>query len=131
MATVLAPTTLKLDLVLKQAATATIHLTVVDAVGNAITDPTGYTIRAQIRRTTTGPVLYEWNTTPNPGQGTATLIYSAGTDTSTATLSLTDEDSALFNFRVAQWDVYLANPVGQATCLAEGAVRIDPAITHA
>lgn len=128
MTLTLAPPTLKLDLVLKQGAGADVVLTVVDAVGQPITNPTGYNARAQVRRTSLGPVLFEWNSSPTAAQGSATLAYAAGQ--STVTLSFTDEQSSLWTWRLAQWDAYLTNPAGQATCLAAGVVRIDPQITR-
>lgn len=131
MTTVLAPPILKLDLTFKQGASSAVTLTVVDAAGQPITSTTGYTIQAQIRRTTTGPVLFEWNTTPTAAQGTATFTYDAGPPAvSSVTLSSTDEQAALWLFRLARWDCFLTNPAGQATCLAAGAVRVEPCITH-
>ncbi len=131
MATVLAPPTLSLDLTLKQGAGADIILNVVDATGQPITSTAGYTIRAQIRRTTTGPVLFEWNNTPAPNQGSAVLAYDPGPPAaSTVTLSFTDEHAALWTFRLARWDCFLTNPIGQATCLAAGVVRVEPWVTH-
>lgn len=132
MATVLAPATLSLDLNLKQGAGADIVLNVVDATGATITSTTGYTIRAQIRRTSTGPVLFEWNDTPTPAQGAATLAYVPGPPVaSTVTLSFTDDHAALWTFRLARWDCFMTNPAGQATCLAAGVVRVESSITHA
>lgn len=131
MPTVLEAPTLKVDLNLKQGTSSDVVLTVVDAIGQPITSPAGYTIRAQIRRTTTGPVLFEWNNIPTPNQGTATLAYDPGPPAaSTVTLSMTDEHTALFTFRLAQWDVYMTNFAGQTTCLAAGVVRVEPAMTH-
>ena len=131
MTLTITPPTLKLDLVLKQGAGADIVLTVVDAAGQPITNPTGYSIRGQIRRTSLGPILFEWNSSPTPAQGTAVLTYNPGPPAqSIVTLSFTDEQSTLWTWRLAQWDAYLTNPAGQATCLAAGVVRIDPQITR-
>jgi hypothetical protein len=126
----LAPPTLQINLALKQGAHADIELTVIDALGDPITDPTGYSLRAQIRENPTDAVLFEWNTTPSAGMGTITLTYSPVTLTSTATLTVTGAQSALFTFRTAVWDCFLVNPAGKPTCLAEGSVVIDPAITY-
>lgn len=131
MATVLKPPTLELDLYFKQGEGATISLTTVDRLGAVITNPTGYTIRAQIRRTATGPVLFEWNTTPTTGQGTATLTYTVGPPAvSTTTLTHTGAESTLWTFRLASWDCYLMAPGQEPACLAAGVVRVAPAITH-
>lgn len=131
MTLTITPPTLKLDLNLKAGADATITLTVVDTLGQPITNPTGYSIRAQIRRTALGPVLFEWNSTPTPQQGTAVLSYSAGPPAqSTVALTVTDDQATLFGFRLAVWDCYLTNPAGQSTCLAAGVVRVDPQITR-
>lgn len=131
MATTLAAPTLALDLNLRQGEGATISLTTVDRLGAVITNPTGYTIRAQIRRTSTGPVLFEWNTTPTTGQGTATLVYDAGPPAvSTTTLTHTGAESALWTFRLASWDCYLMAPGQEPACLAAGVVRVAAAITH-
>ena len=131
MSTTLAPQTLKLDLNLRQGEGATISLTTVDRIGNVITNPAGYTIRAQIRRTSTGPVLFEWNTSPSSVQGSATLTYDLGPPAvSTTTLVHTGAQSSLWTFRLAQWDAFLIPPVGEPACLAAGVVRIDPQITR-
>jgi len=132
MTTTIAVPIFRLDLNLKQGAGATITLNTVDKLGQVITDPSGYTIRAQIRRTSTGPVLFEWNDTPSPAQGAATLAYVPGPPAaSTVTLSFTDDHAALWTYRLARWDCFLTNPLGQATCLAAGVVRVEPYITHA
>lgn len=131
MAVALASPILRLDLNLKQATGAVITLTVVDAAGQTITDFTGYTSRAQIRRTATGPVLFEWNTNPTPAQGGITLTYNPGPPAqSTATLTVTWDQSALWTWRLAQWDCMLINPLGQISCLAAGVVRVEPAMTR-
>jgi hypothetical protein len=123
-------TAAKLDLNLKQGASTDVVLTVVDVNGDVITNPAGYTIRAQIRRAAIGPMLFEWTNTPTAAQGTAVMTYSAGPpETSTVTLSFTDEQSALFAFKLAQWDCRLTNPFGQSAYLAQGAVRVTPYIT--
>lgn len=126
----LAPPTLQLNLVFKQGAHADIELTVVDRLGDPIIDPTGYSVRALIRADPTDAVLFEWNTTPTAGMGTVTITYSPITVTSIATLTVTGAQSALFGFRTAMWDCFLTNPAGKPTCLAEGSVTIDPAITY-
>lgn len=120
--------TLNLDLRFKQGEGATVTLTTVDRLGGVITNPTGYTIRAQIRRTSNGPVLFEWNTTPSAGQGTAALTYD-GT-VSTTTLTHTGAQSALWTFRLAQFDCFLMAPGQEPACLAAAVVRVTPAITH-
>jgi len=131
MATTLTAATLNLDLNLRQGEGATISLTTVDRLGAVITNTSGYTISAQIRRTSSGPVLFEWNTTPSPSQGTATLAYDPGPPTvSTTTLVHTGSHSALWTFRLAQWDCYLMAPGQEPACLAAGVVRVAPAITH-
>lgn len=131
MATTLTSPTLNLDLNLRQGEGATISLTTVDRVGAVITNPTGYTIRAQIRRTTNGPVLFEWNTTPTTAQGTAGIAYTSGPPAvSTTTLTHTGAQSGLWTFRLAAWDCYLMAPGQEPACLAAGVVRVSPAITH-
>jgi hypothetical protein len=131
MTAALTSAVLKLDLNLRQGEGATITLTTVDRNGAVITSTAGYTIRAQIRRTTNGPILFEWNTSPSAGQGTAVLTYDAGPPTaSTTTLVHTASQSSLWAFRLAQWDCFIIPPIGEPACLAAGAVRIDPCITH-
>ena len=131
MTTTIAVPILRLDLNLKQGAGADVTLTVVDAAGQPITSLAGYLIRAQIRRTTAGPVLFEWNTTPSSAQGAAVLAYDVGPPAaSTVTLSMTDEQAALFTWRLGQWDCFMTNPIGQSTCLAAGVVHVEPYITH-
>lgn len=121
---------LQFPLLLKQGTDITIALGVVDAAGDAITNPTGWTAKAQIRAYQGGPVLFEWNTTPGAGIGTAVLSYSSGTLTSTLTLTVTRGESLLFTWGSAVWDCYLFNPAGLAACVVEGTVAIDPNITQ-
>lgn len=128
--TLIAASILQLNLNFKQGADATVNLTVVDANGAAITNPVGYTVRAQIRATPTGPVLFEWNTTPGAGIGTASLTYSEVTQQSAITLIVTKAQSALFTWGSALWDCIITSPANQTACVAEGTVAIDPAITY-
>lgn len=127
----LAPPILKVDLNLKQGVATDLVFTIVDTAGSPIVDTTGYTVRAQIRRTALDSVLFEWNTTPGVGQGTALVTYLPGPPaTSTVTLTLTGDQTAAFAFTIAKWDLFLVNPIGQPVCLVEGMVRVDPHITH-
>ncbi|MGH3828240.1 MAG: hypothetical protein ACRDQX_13885 [Pseudonocardiaceae bacterium] len=129
-ATLLTPVILDVDLKLRQGTDAAITLTVVDGNSQPITNTTGYSIRAQIRAfaAATGAPLFEWNTTPGAGIGTAAFIYASGI--STVTLTLTAAQSALFTFGPALWDCLFTSPVGQVICLAAGNVTIEPFITH-
>lgn len=120
---------LQFPLLLKQGTDITIALTVVDAVGNPITNPTGWTAKAQIRAYQGGPVLFEWNTSGGAGLGSAALTYSAQTLTSTLTLGVTRAQSLAFTWGSAQWDAFLTTPAGLAACVVEGTVAIDPNIT--
>jgi len=128
--TLIAASILQLNINFKQGADATVNLTVVDANGAAITNPTGYSVRAQIRATPTGPVLFEWNTTGGAGIGTATIAYSSATQTTTVALVVTKAQSALFTWGSALWDCVVTSPASQTACVAEGTVAIDPAITY-
>lgn len=127
---VLKPIILALDLWFKQGADAKILLTVVDANGAAIVDPTGYGARAQIRSAPSGLVLFEWNTSSGAGLGTAVITYNAQALKSVLTLGTSGAQSALFTFGTAQWDCFLTDPAGEAACIAEGTVTIDPRYTH-
>jgi len=126
--TTLGPPTLRLDVTLKQSADATITLTVVDGTGAPINPVTGYTVRAQIRLFNASPVLFEWNTTPGPGIGTATIGFSAGV--STVVLTISGAQSALLPVGGAQWDCFLTSPAGRPSCIAEGLVTVIAPITH-
>lgn len=126
----IAASILQLNLNFKQGADATVSLTVVDANGAPITNTNGYSVRAQIRATPTGPVLFEWNTTGGVGIGTATIAYSGATRTTTVTLAVTKAQSALFTWGSALWDCIITSPANQTACVAEGTVAIDPAITY-
>lgn len=129
MTTTLTSPTLKLDLNLKQGEGATISLTTVDRLGAVITNPTGYTIRAQIRRTSNGPVLFTWDSVTGPGL--AVITYTPGPPAVSQTvLTLTGAQTALWTFRLASWDCYLMAPGQEPACLAAGVVRVTPAITH-
>lgn len=129
MTTTIAIPIFRLDLNLKQGAGATITLTTVDKDGQVITDPTGYTIRSQIRRTPTGPVLFTWDSVLGPGA--ATITYDPGPPAVSRTvLTLTGAQTATFNFRLAEWDCFLMAPTQEPACLAAGVVRVEPYITH-
>jgi hypothetical protein len=127
---VLKPPILALDLWFKQGADAAVLLTVVDANNNPIVSPSGYSARAQIRGSTTGIVLFEWNSFPLATQGSALLTYDSTVQVSTLTLSLTAAQSALFTFGTALWDCFLFSPTAQDACVAEGSVVIDPRYTY-
>lgn len=129
MTTTLTSPTLKLDLNLKQGEGATISLTTVDRLGAVITNPSGYTIRAQIRRTSNGPVLFTWDSVTGPGL--AVITYTPGPPAVSQTvLTLTGAQTALWTFRLASWDCYLTAPGQEPACLTAGVVRVAPAITH-
>lgn len=121
---------LQLPLELKQGSDIAIALTVLDATGAPITNPTGWTARAQIRSTPGGVVLFEWNTTTGPGLGTAVLTYDSVANVSTLTLGVTAAQSLGFTWNSALYDVLLTNPSGKTACVAEGTVTIDPIITQ-
>lgn len=121
---------LQVPLFLKQGGDATILLTVVDNNKQPITNPAGWTARAQIRAVQSGPVLFEWNTSPGAGQGSAVLLYDSVAGVSTLELTLTKAQSINFTWWSAQWDVFLTNPSGLSACVAEGTVSVDPAITQ-
>jgi DNA-binding NarL/FixJ family response regulator len=126
----LTPPILPLDLTFKQGADVGVVLTVVDATGQPIQNTTGYSIRAQIRSTSGGLVLFEWDSAGGVGIGAATLTYTAQPPLSVVTLLVTNAQSSAFVFMAAQWDCYLTSPTNQEVCLAEGVVSIDPSITH-
>lgn len=121
---------LQFDLLLKQGADITVSLVVVDASGAAITNPTGWTARAQIRSIPGGLLYFEWNTTPSAGIGVATLTYDPTAGVSTLSLVVTKAESNLFTWGSALWDCYLTNPSGLTACVCEGTVAINPAITQ-
>lgn len=129
MTTTIAVPIFGLDLNLKQGAGAVITLNTVDKLGDVITDPTGYTIRAQIRRTSNGPVLFTWDSVTGPGL--AVITYTPGPPAVSQTvLTLTGAQTALWTFRLASWDCYLTAPGQEPACLTAGVVRVAPAITH-
>jgi len=129
MTTTIAVPIFRLDLNLKQGAGATITLNTVDKLGQVITDPSGYAVRAQIRRTPAGPVLFTWDSVTGPGL--AVITYTPGPPAVSQTvLTLTGAQTATFNFRVAQWDCFLMAPAQEPACLAAGVVRVEPWVTH-
>lgn len=129
MTTTIAIPIFRLDLGLKQGAGAVITLNTVDKDGNVITDTTGYTIRAQIRRTPAGPELFTWDSLLGPGA--ATITYTPGPPAVSQTvLTLTGAQTAAFGFRLAEWDCFLMAPAQEPACLAAGVVRVEPYITR-
>jgi hypothetical protein len=121
---------LQFSLFLKQGADITITLTVVDAAGAPITNPSGWTAKAQIRSTPWSSVLFEWNTAGGPGIGSVVLAYDSVEQVSTLTLVITRAQSSLFVWTSALWDCFLTNPSGLDACVAEGNVSVTPAITQ-
>lgn len=128
MALVLVPPILVINLRLKQGSDADIIFGVKRA-GMPIISPTGYTARAQIKKSSSDPVLFEWNSSPSSSQGSALITYNSATLKSVLTLSLKAAHSALFTFGTAQWDCFVFGPAGDDSCVAGGTVTIDPRIT--
>lgn len=129
MTTTIAVPIFRLDLNLKQGAGAVITLNTVDKLGQVITDPTGYTVRAQIRRTPAGPVLFAWDSVTGPGLAVITYTPTP-TPISQTVLTLTGAQTATWTWRLAQWDCFLMAPAQEPACLAAGVVRLEPYITH-
>jgi hypothetical protein len=121
---------LQFPLLIKQGSGVTVVITVVDANGAPITNPAGWTAKAQIRVGPGQPVLFEWNTTPGPGIGTAVLTYNGLTGISVLTLTITSAESAGFTWTSAMWDCFLTAPGEMPACVAEGTVAVNPAITQ-
>lgn len=120
---VLKPPILTADLWFKQGADAAFQFTVVDAAGNPITDSTGYVIVAQIRSAPNSTVLFTFTS--------LVITYSAGPPAvSTLTVSATAVQTAAFGFTSAVWDCFITSPAGKVACVAEGAVTVDPSVTH-
>lgn len=128
MALVLVPPILVINLRLKQGSDADIIFGVKRS-GLPITDPMGHTARAQIKASPSGPVLFEWNSSPSSSQGSALITYDSAALKSVLTLSLKAAHSALFTFGIAQWDCFVFGPAGDDSCVAGGTVTIDPRIT--
>jgi hypothetical protein len=128
MTLVLKPPILIIDLWLKQGSDADIIFGVKRA-GRPITDPTGHTVRAQIKNSSSTPVLFEWNSSPSSSQGRALITYDSVALKSVLTLSLKAAHSALFTFGTAHWDCFVFGPAGDDSCVASGTVTIDPRIT--
>lgn len=129
MTTTIAVPIFRLDLNLKQGAGATITLNTVDKDGQVITNPAGYTVRAQIRRTALGPVLFEWNSVTGPGL--ATITYTPGPPAVSQTiLTLTGAQTSAFSFHLAVWDCFITAPAQEPACLAAGVVRVESWVTR-
>lgn len=121
--TVLKPPILEIDLWFKQGADLSVLFTVTDANGQPITDSTGYIIEAQIRAAPNGAVLFTWVT--------SSITYvTTPVPKSTLTLSVSNAESRLFTFSSGVWDCFVTNPQSKRGCVAEGAVTVDPSVTH-
>lgn len=93
------------------------------SISDAPVDLTGYTARLQVRATRSpdSPVLLEL-TTENGG-------ITLGDVDGTIALLVTDEQTALLDFRAARYDLKMIPPSGAERRLLEGTVRFSREVT--
>lgn len=80
----------------------------------------GWTVKAQVRRSETGPLLHEWSTTA----GNATCA-----DT-TVQLTVTSSVTATWTWTEAQISIVVTDLGGRVHCIAAGRIRALPDITQ-
>lgn len=119
--TVITPAATVLDWTLIKGDDFALELPVLDAAEQAV-DMTGWTAKAQVRRSAVEPVLHEWTTegvTPN-----ATIA------TSTLTLDVDGAITTTWGWSAAQISVEVTEPDGRAHTIARGTIRARDEITQ-
>lgn len=97
--------------------TLDLHLPVLDASGQPVT-VTGWTARAQIRRSRTDPLLHEWST----ARGNAAC---AGTE---VVLQVIGSITAAWQWTDAQVQVQVTDPGGKPHTIAQGPIHAAPCL---
>lgn len=117
----------KLDLLIKQGSTFTMPFAVLNEDGTP-KDLTGFTVRAQIRRTvksTSATKTFAALVDPVPSSGRFVLTLSA-----TETAGITAGDSPASPDSRFVWDLEMEGPGGVVLPLAYGAAVIHPEVTR-
>jgi hypothetical protein len=96
----------------------TIVIPVLDATGAAVT-VTGWSVKAQVRRTAADPVLHEWSTTAGNASCTGTTVQLSVIASVTATWQWTD----------AQISIVVTDLSAKPHCIASGVIHALPDIT--
>lgn len=96
-----------------------IVIPVLDANNNPVT-VTGWTAKAQVRRSAGEPVLYEWS-------AASSNITCSGTN---VTLAVTAAATAAWTWTDAQIQVVVTDLSSQPHCIAAGAIHALPDITQ-
>ncbi len=111
--------TLRYPIPLKQGVSTDIIFPVFGATGQ-LENVDGWTAHAQVRVSPGDPVLHEWSSTA----GNVTVAGTA------VTLHVAGSTSLGWEWRYGEYDLYVTDPAGNGSCLAEGPVQVEPAITH-
>jgi len=111
--------TLRYDLAINQGETWAITFPVIDGNNQPLT-VTGWTARAQVRRATDEPVLYEWSATFGN-------IIVSGT---TVILQVAAAVSSAWTWTNGHYDLELVDPSLHVYRIAQGAVRVSQETTH-
>jgi hypothetical protein len=99
-----------------------IHIPVLDD-DDTLVDLTGYTAKAQVRRTEHEPVLHEWTSTG----GTP----NASTDATGVTLNVLAAQTSAWTWSDAQVSVEIYAPItGRPSVIAQGPIHALPEITR-
>lgn len=115
----LRPAATPIDWEIIKGETFDIHIPVLDATNQPVT-VTGWTARAQVRRSEDDPVLHEWS-------AAASNITMAGTE---VVLAVVGAATALWSWSDAQVSIEVYEPGGKPHVIAQGPIRALPEITH-
>lgn len=119
MAATLAPAATQIDWeIITGCDSYTIVVPVLDSTGAAV-NVTGWTVKAQVRRSAAEPLLHEWSTAAGNAACTGTNV----------TLAVVAAVTAGWTFTDAQMSIVVTDTQATPHCIASGRLRALPDIT--
>ena len=117
---ILAPSATPIDwTIIAGCDTFTIVVPVLDATGAAV-NVTGWTVKAQVRRSSADPLLHEWSTTNGNAACSGTNV----------TLSVIAAVTETWAFTDAQMSIVVTDTESVPHCIAYGNIHVIPDITQ-
>lgn len=123
--TVITPAATVLDWTLIKGDDFALELPVLDAAEQAV-DMTGWTAKAQVRRSAAEPVLHEWTTVATVEAPTPNAVIAADL----LTLHVDGAITTTWGWTAAQISVEVTEPDGRAHTIARGTIRARDEITQ-